>query len=50
MVHGTMLNFSISADRVTAVQWWVDAVRAGFAALAPTHARLLGFYWCVHLV
>ncbi|HQL94012.1 MAG TPA: DUF4855 domain-containing protein [Candidatus Hydrogenedentes bacterium] len=42
---GAPLDFSRPADRMAALRWYMDTVRARFDAAAYRHLRLEGFYW-----
>lgn len=44
-IDGKKLDFSKTADRVAAVQWYVDYIRARFDAAGYKNIELAGFYW-----
>ena len=43
-LEGNLLDFSKIDDQVRALEWYIDTARARFAALAPKHLELAGFY------
>lgn len=44
-VDGKTLDFSLAADRVAAVKWYIDQVREAFYARKYENVELAGFYW-----
>lgn len=44
-IDGNTLDFSKTADRVAAVQWYIDYIRARFDAARFQNIELAGFYW-----
>lgn len=42
---GRSLNFTIEADRLAAVEWWLQTAYTRFQSKKYTRARLSGFYW-----
>ena len=43
-LDGNLLDFSKIDDQVRALEWYINTARARFAALAPKHLELAGFY------
>ena len=43
-LDGELLDFSKIDDQIRALEWYIDTARARFAALAPEHLQLAGFY------
>ena len=43
-LDGNLLDFSKIDDQIRALEWYIDSARARFAALAPKHLELAGFY------
>lgn len=44
-LDGREMNFSLSADRVKAVEWYIDRIREKFRAGNYKYVELAGFYW-----
>ena len=43
-VEGRLLDFSRIDDQILALEWYIERTRERFAALAPKHLELAGFY------
>ena len=43
-IDGSLADFSRIDDQIKALEWYIELVRAKFAALAPKHLELAGFY------
>ena len=43
-LNGRQLDFSAIDDQIAACKWYIDLCREKFAALAPAHLSLAGFY------
>lgn len=43
-VDGRLLDFSRIDDQILALEWYIERARERFAALAPKHLELAGFY------
>ena len=44
-MNGRVLDFSIAADQVAGVSWYVSTVVSAVDAMGLKRARLTGFYW-----
>ena len=44
-LNGTNLDFSKTADRLSACKWYIDEISSRFAARKYTYIELAGFYW-----
>ncbi|MBR1869881.1 MAG: DUF4855 domain-containing protein [Bacteroidales bacterium] len=44
-IDGERMDFSVTADRVKAVKWYIDRIRERFLAKDYEYVELTGFYW-----